>query len=348
MLQTLKMTRQKERSMSCIGQEKQEDEGEQQTVRRRTLQTGHRDTLAGLFEELKNMVCPSSQSNHNCKASYNKRSPAKWKILDHAMGFLLEKEAYLSKLLALKDYVDDDGGPKSLEDMREQYRSLYSKQSTLHISSHSCTDCVPVVAEDHESSEVVSTDEETDAQSQSSETSVPNIQEFEGYLFFYSETIELLLRSGVLSPDQTGLPVVSEAISGLWSSLPPERREEAQQHALDQRSASWESQTEISASHLTSLDPSASYTVEEDLLQDAYDVVQRDMDAASVNRPAVLPSCDYEKLKQIYKDISGFIWNHVAQDQELPQLERAEFQDLSQASEYEDLLMCSESFDDDF
>ncbi|XP_027006929.2 stimulated by retinoic acid gene 8 protein homolog isoform X3 [Tachysurus fulvidraco] len=343
MLQTLKMTRQKERSMSCIGQEKQEDEGEQQTVRRRTLQTGHRDTLAGLFEELKNMVCPSSQSNHNCKASYNKRSPAKWKILDHAMGFLLEKEAYLSKLLALKeDYVDDDGGPKSLEDMREQYRSLYSKQSTLHISSHSCTDCVPVVAEDHESSEVVSTDEETDAQSQSSETSVPNIQEFEG------ETIELLLRSGVLSPDQTGLPVVSEAISGLWSSLPPERREEAQQHALDQRSASWESQTEISASHLTSLDPSASYTVEEDLLQDAYDVVQRDMDAASVNRPAVLPSCDYEKLKQIYKDISGFIWNHVAQDQELPQLERAEFQDLSQASEYEDLLMCSESFDDDF
>ncbi|XP_047660125.1 stimulated by retinoic acid gene 8 protein-like isoform X6 [Tachysurus fulvidraco] len=326
MLQTLKMTRQKERSMSCIGQEKQEDEGEQQTVRRRTLQTGHRDTLAGLFEELKNM----------------------WKILDHAMGFLLEKEAYLSKLLALKDYVDDDGGPKSLEDMREQYRSLYSKQSTLHISSHSCTDCVPVVAEDHESSEVVSTDEETDAQSQSSETSVPNIQEFEGYLFFYSETIELLLRSGVLSPDQTGLPVVSEAISGLWSSLPPERREEAQQHALDQRSASWESQTEISASHLTSLDPSASYTVEEDLLQDAYDVVQRDMDAASVNRPAVLPSCDYEKLKQIYKDISGFIWNHVAQDQELPQLERAEFQDLSQASEYEDLLMCSESFDDDF
>lgn len=83
------------------------------------------------------------------------------------------------------------------------------------------------------------------------------------YLFFYSETIELLLRSGVLSPDQTGLPVVSEAISGLWSSLPPERREEAQQRALDQRSASWESQTEISASHLTSLDPSASYTVEE-------------------------------------------------------------------------------------
>lgn len=81
------------------------------------------------------------------------------------------------------------------------------------------------------------------------------------YLFFYSETLELLLRSGVLTPDQTGLSVVSEAIAGLWSSLPPERRAEAQQHALDQSPVSWESQTEIIAS--PSSNSSASYVVEE-------------------------------------------------------------------------------------
>lgn len=83
------------------------------------------------------------------------------------------------------------------------------------------------------------------------------------YLFFYGETLELLLRSGVLTPDQTGLSVVSEAISGLWSSLPPERKAEAQQHALDQSSVSWEGQTEITTPPLTSLNPSASYAVEE-------------------------------------------------------------------------------------
>nr|AGM53488.1 Stra8 [Silurus meridionalis] len=328
--------------MSRLGEEKQRDNGGGQQATRTTLYTGHRATLVGLFEALENMVCPSGQSSYNCEGSFNQRSSAKWKILDHAMGFLLEKEAYLSKLLALKEvYLYDDGGPKSLEDVRDEYRSLYSK-GFLHISRHSRRARVPDVDESDENSDVDSTDEETDELllSQSSESSISNIQEFEGYLFFYSETLELLLRSGVLAPDQTGLSVVSEAISGLWSSLPQERRAEAQQHALDQSSVSLEGQSETTDSHLYGLNPS--YAVEEDLLQDAYDVVQRDIDAASVNRPSVLQSCDYEKLRQIYKYISAFIQNHMAEEQELPQ-------DLSQADEYEELLLrCSESFDEDF
>ncbi|KAM9467329.1 stimulated by retinoic acid gene 8 protein homolog isoform 2-T2 [Clarias gariepinus] len=331
--------------MSFVGQEKERGDGEQQKVRR-SLHTHHRVTLTALFEALKNKVCPSSQSAHNCEASSDQRSPAKWKILDHAMGFLLEKEAYLSKLLALKElYLEEDGGPRSLEDVQEQYRRLYSEHlsplNSLHIGGHSCTNCVPDMVEGHKSSEVDSSEEETDELPQS-QSSVPNIQEFEGYLFFYSETLELLLRSGVLTPDQMGLSVVSEAISDLWRSLPPERRAEAQQHVLDQNSVSWEGQTGITASVLTCLNQSASHVFEEDLLQDAYDVVQRDMDAASANRPAVLQSCDYERLRQIYQDISGFIKNHMAEDQELPQ-------DLPQAAEYEEhLLRCSEIFDEDF
>ncbi|KAI5617826.1 hypothetical protein C0J50_22415 [Silurus asotus] len=383
--------------MSRLGEEKQRDNGGGQQATRTTLYTGHRATLVGLFEALENMVCPSGQSSYNREGSSNQRSSAKcynvmpfgdvddddddlqWKILDHAMGFLLEKEAYLSKLLALKEvYLYDDGGPKSLEDVRDEYRSLYSKD---FFSRHSRRARVPDVDEGDENSDVDSTDEETDELllSQSSESSIPNIQEFEGYLFFYSETLELLLRSGVLAPDQTGLSVVSEAISGLWSSLPQERRAEAQQHALDQSSVSWEGQSETTDSHLFSLNPS--YAVQEDLLQDAYDVVQRDIDAASVNRPSVLQSCDYEKLRQIYKDISAFIQNHMAEEQELPQSHtegikgyltkkerdwgavpddlastvtgpepnRDGLGDLSQADEYEELLLrCSESFDEDF
>lgn len=42
------------------------------------------------------------------------------------------------------------------------------------------------------------------------------------------------------------------------------------------------------------------------------------------HRSAVLKSCGYEKLTQIYKDISGFIRNHMAEDQELPQVWRAQ------------------------
>ncbi|KAI5094109.1 hypothetical protein C0J45_15833 [Silurus meridionalis] len=290
--------------MSRLGEEKQRDNGGGQQATRTTLYTGHRATLVGLFEALENMVCPSGQSSYNCEGSFNQRSSAK--ILRYVSFILLEV------------YLYDDGGPKSLEDVRDEYRSLYSK-GFLHISRHSRRARVPEVDESDENSDVDSTDEETDELllSQSSESSIPNIQEFEGYLFFYSETLELLLRSGVLAPDQTGLSVVSEAISGLWSSLPQERRAEAQQHALDQSSVSLEGQSETTDSHLFSLNPS--YAVQEDLLQDAYDVVQRDIDAASVNRPSVLQSCDYEKLRQIYKDISAFIQNHMAEEQELPQ-----------------------------
>lgn len=63
-------------SMSFVGQEKERGDGEQQKVRR-SLHTHHRVTLTALFEALKNKVCPSSQSAHNCEASSDQRSPAK-------------------------------------------------------------------------------------------------------------------------------------------------------------------------------------------------------------------------------------------------------------------------------
>lgn len=62
--------------MSCAGEGKQRDDGEQQKVRSRAQQSRCHATLAGLFEALRNMVCPSSQSSHNCETS-NERSPAK-------------------------------------------------------------------------------------------------------------------------------------------------------------------------------------------------------------------------------------------------------------------------------
>ncbi|KAL7827916.1 hypothetical protein AOLI_G00310680 [Acnodon oligacanthus] len=299
------------------------------------MQACQRVTLADLFESLRNVVCPSTQ-----------KTPAKWKILDHAKGFLLENEAYLSKLLALKGiFLQDDGGPKSLEEVREQYRRQYSKCLRRH-RVH-----VPNVDQGPGSNEEDSADEEVDValQSQSSGLSAYSIQEFEGYLYFYKQTLELLLRSGILSPDQTGLPMVSEAMSSLWNSLPPEQRAAVQQCTLKESAVTWIEPanntpcSSLDSSQLTNLNVSGT-AFEEDLLQDAYDVVQRDMDDTSAISPSLVPPLngDYEKLSEIYKDVMGFVRSQMSEDQKLTQ-------DMYLTADYEELfLRCSESFDEDF
>ncbi|KAG9280392.1 stimulated by retinoic acid gene 8 protein-like isoform X1 [Astyanax mexicanus] len=296
--------------------------------------------LAELFESLKNVVCPSTQ-----------KTPAKWKILDHAKGFLLEKEAYLSKLLELKEiFLQDDEGPKSLEEVREKYRRLYSK-SFVCTRKRIHTAHVPDVDKGPGSSEEDFADEGMDAalQPQGLGLSVSSIQEFEGYLFFYRQTLDHLLCTGVLAPDQPVLPVVSEAISGLWKSMPPEQRAEVQQCTLTESCITWLGPADdtpcssLNSSQLTSLNTSGTSALEEDLIQDAYDVVQRDMDATTVNSPTLLPprSGDCERLRETYKDITSFIRSHMSEEQELTQ-------DMCLTDDYEELfLRCSESFDED-
>ncbi|KAL7882774.1 hypothetical protein SRHO_G00004320 [Serrasalmus rhombeus] len=325
----------------CNGQgKKREAASGHRSVQGTALQACQRVTLADLFESLRNVVCPSTQ-----------KTPAKWKILDHAKGFLLEKEAYLSKLLALKGvFLQDDGGPKSLEEVREQYKRLYSK-CFLHTCRCSHRIHVPDVDQGPRSNEEDSADEEVDValQSQSSGLSAYSIQEFEGYLFFYKQTLELLLRSGILSPDQTGLSMVSEAISGLWNSLPPEQRAAVQQCTLKESAVTWIEPanntpcSSLNSSQLTNLNASGT-AFEEDLLQDAYDVVQRDMDDTTANSPSLVPPLngDNEKLSEIYKDVMGFVRSHMSEDQKLTQ-------DMYLTADYEELfLRCSESFDEDF
>ncbi|XP_076860962.1 stimulated by retinoic acid gene 8 protein homolog isoform X2 [Brachyhypopomus gauderio] len=304
-----------------------------QALHRETLtgQALHRETLAGLFESLKTVVCPSTQ-----------RTPAKWKILDHAKGFLLEKEAYLSKLLAAKDiFLNDNEGPKTLEDVREEYRKLYSK---CFFKAY-----VPDVDEGSDDSEEDPENEEVNASPQS-DSSVPNLQEFESYLCFYRRTLELLLYRGVLAPYQTGLPVVSQAISGLWNILPPEQRTAVQRHTQDKGSVSGAKPAgeppfnPLDLSQLIGSNAPGTSAFETDLLQDACDVVQRDMDATTANRAALQPLRheDYHRLREICKDIEGFVRSHTSQDEEPSQ-------DCYLSADSEELfLMCSESFDEDF
>ncbi|XP_029598826.1 stimulated by retinoic acid gene 8 protein homolog isoform X2 [Salmo trutta] len=342
-------------SRGCAGPSglrRKRDTEEHQKERRRALQARHRANLATLFETLKTVVCPTSN-----------KMPAKWKILDHAKGFLKEQEAYLSRLMLLKGiFLGNEGGPCSLDEVRAEYRRLQSHSSSLHSRRpggqrrHGAADREDLT----ETSEEDSAEETLDdsVPSQTSINSLTNILEFEGYLLFYRQTLEKLVCSGVLSPGQTGLAVVSEAISGLWDSFSPERRAAYQTCPPQQSTLGWEGPAERPPNpgpdthlHLT-LQPSTQANSqgasspsphEEDLLQDAYDVVKKEMDSISDDSPVLAPpQCgDFEKLREIYKDIMCFVKTQMVE-------EPGHNQDLclSSVRDYEEIfLQCSESFD---
>nr|XP_046155440.1 stimulated by retinoic acid gene 8 protein homolog [Oncorhynchus gorbuscha] len=334
------------------GLRRKRDTEEHRKERRRALQARHRANLASLFETLNTVVCPTSD-----------KMPAKWKILDHAKGFLKEQEAHLSRLMLLKGiFLGNEDGPCSLEEVRAEYRRLQSHSSSLRSRRpgghrrHGGAD-----GEDlNETSEEDSAEETLDdsAPSQTSINSLTNILEFEGYLLFYRQTLEKLVCSGVLSPGQTGLAVVSEAISGLWDSFSPERRAAYQTCPPQQSTLGWEGPPETPSNpvldthlHLTlqpstqanSQGASSPSSYEEDLLQDAYDVVKKEMDSTSDHSPVLAsPQCgDFDKLREIYKDIMCFVKTQMVENPE-------HNQDvcLSAMRDREEIfLQCSESFD---
>uniref|UniRef100_A0AAY4AV70 STRA8 bHLH domain-containing protein n=1 Tax=Denticeps clupeoides TaxID=299321 RepID=A0AAY4AV70_9TELE len=214
--------------------------------RRRAVQAGNRATLETLFETVKSVVCPDTEE-----------TLAKWKILDHAKGFLKEQEAHLTHLLSLKEsFLENAEGPSSLEEVREEYRRLYSDSVST----------VPQLPATH------ATDAGKDSvQDPASEGSPPlsqttgHIQEFDGYLYFYGQILQLLLGNGVLYPEQTGLLVVSNAILRLWRHLRPECKASFLNCSVEDLSYSWEGAAL-------------------DMFQDASDVIQGQMDASAEGR----------------------------------------------------------------
>ncbi|XP_064175259.1 stimulated by retinoic acid gene 8 protein-like isoform X1 [Anguilla rostrata] len=284
---------------------------EHQKERRRALQARHRATLAGLFDNLRKVVCPLE------------KTPAKWKILHHAKDFFQEQEAYLEKLLSLKEtFLLDADGPYSLQEVRDEYRRQHCQRSASRDRS-ACPvwkpgqGCPGPRAAGGSGSSSEADPAEDLGLSQSTPTSQPDILEFEGYLLFYRRTLERLLGGGVLLPDQTGLPVVSEAISALWQSLPLERRASYQDRSQEQSSFPWGGPSEepplpdtpgCSSQNSQGASGSSGSTFEEDLLQDAYDVVQKDLSSGDS------PELDLQKQKELYDHIISFVKRHMAEE----------------------------------
>uniref|UniRef100_A0AAY4AWH0 STRA8 bHLH domain-containing protein n=1 Tax=Denticeps clupeoides TaxID=299321 RepID=A0AAY4AWH0_9TELE len=245
--------------------------------RRRAVQAGNRATLETLFETVKSVVCPDTEE-----------TLAKWKILDHAKGFLKEQEAHLTHLLSLKEsFLENAEGPSSLEEVREEYRRLYSDSVNNGCFCLFClSSTVPQLPATH------ATDAGKDSVQDPASEGSPPLSQTTGYLYFYGQILQLLLGNGVLYPEQTGLLVVSNAILRLWRHLRPECKASFLNCSVEDLSYSWEGAALVPCGPEASLDmlqpcsqdASTSSLIPEDMFQDASDVIQGQMDASAEGR----------------------------------------------------------------
>ncbi|XP_072340089.1 stimulated by retinoic acid gene 8 protein homolog [Scyliorhinus torazame] len=100
-------------------------EVEPRVARRRLSQARHRAKLVGLFNHLRDTVCPQSKRT--------KRTTSKWQVLRKAKNYILDLERKLENLLKLKEaYHLEDGHPSNLEEIKEQYINYYKEHWYLN------------------------------------------------------------------------------------------------------------------------------------------------------------------------------------------------------------------------
>ncbi|XP_045876154.1 stimulated by retinoic acid gene 8 protein homolog [Meles meles] len=224
---------------------------EPRVARRRLSQARHRATLAGLFSSLRKTVY-----------SHSDLTASKWQVLNKAKNHIQELEQTLDNLLKLKESFNlEDGNANSLEEVKAEYASVYSGNlrpnlrfkpkhfmfgvlflvSNKVLQKGSATWC-PIQAvgkdaevEEEEEEEEEDQEEEEDEEEEEEEekkvkilhspvTLLPDLMEFERYLNFYKQTMDLLIESGIVSLHEVTLPIVSAAISHLWQNLSEERK----------------------------------------------------------------------------------------------------------------------------
>ncbi|XP_063785090.1 stimulated by retinoic acid gene 8 protein homolog isoform X2 [Pseudophryne corroboree] len=178
----------------------------------------------------------------------------------------------------------------------------------------------------------------------------------QGYLHFYTQTVDVLVENSVVSPEQVTHPVVSKAIFSLWQDLSQEGKANIYQYGIPQASSTPCSLTYPSGTGCTIRDSGAesqeatssflSSTPEEVLYDDAFDVVS-DFLAQNTDQMMHSPrspphgSSPLESLEgysHLYQQITGFL--------------RTRLSSYTQASvlqcDYETVLLrCTETFEDE-
>ncbi|KAM4874059.1 stimulated by retinoic acid gene 8 protein homolog [Thomomys bottae] len=199
---------------------------EPRVARRRLSQARHRATLVMLFNDLRKIVYSKSEL-----------TSSKWQVLNKAKDYIQGLEQMLDNLLKLKESLNlNDGNAKSLEEIKEAYNRMYSGDNGLpldHFPQNGSFLLGPTVpkeeAEEEDEEEQEEEEEEEEEEKKTDFTSSPiatspELLEFERYLNFYKQTMDLLTWNGIISSQEVMLPIVSAAISRLWRILSEESK----------------------------------------------------------------------------------------------------------------------------
>ncbi|KAJ7329966.1 hypothetical protein JRQ81_016140 [Phrynocephalus forsythii] len=325
-------------------------------VRKKSLsQARNRATLAGLFNNLRETVYFQQNS-----------SASKCQVLYKAKNYILELEQTLENLLKMKEVLNlEDGSPSSMEQVKEEYVKMYFSNCSMVPPPNAMTQSDTTVCHVIHEHKKNSTQEDVNLKiTPSPATPSPDLMEFERYLYFYKETVDLLVDKGVVSPEDVMLPVVSMAVSHLWQGLPEERRKSALQYCSqrenflsevkrDSQELAWtpEGNMRGSSSMTDSQEASSSVvsTPDEILFEDAFDVATSFLDKNETqemsSQSSAFTGCVSESQEdnhhQLYLQIISFLKSLFFASMQPPQEEVLQL-------DYETVMLrCTETFDDE-
>ncbi|XP_030336445.1 stimulated by retinoic acid gene 8 protein homolog [Strigops habroptila] len=325
---------------------RQLQEAEPHVAKRRSSQARHRAALAKLFSGLQEAVLSRSGS-----------SASKYQVLRKAKKSIQKLEQALGSLLKMKESFSlEDGNPSGLEEVREEYVKR-------HFNNHSTASASEAVSESDSSvwcliqgCEKPTLEEDVKPELiQSSDTSSPDLVEFERYLYFYKHTVDLLIEHGVVCTEEVPLPEVSTAISHLWQELSEERRDSILQYCsqrdflMDPKAACQEPAcTEGSVRDSRGNSDSSVSTPEEVMFEDAFDVAASFLDRSETqgtsSQSSAFASCTSENPEDhriLYLQITDFLKNLFFANTQFCQEEDLQF-------DYETVMLrCTETFDDE-
>ncbi|XP_070280057.1 stimulated by retinoic acid gene 8 protein homolog [Myotis yumanensis] len=343
---------------------------EPRVARRRLSQARHRATLTKLFGNLRRIVYQQSDF-----------TASKWQVLNRAKSHIQEQEQVLDNLLKVKEsFKLQDGNANSLEEVKENYASMFSRNHSLlpnEVHPEDFDNLYPFEEvgkdaeeedeeEEEEEEEEDQGEEEEEEEEEEQEEKVEllhspvtlphDLMEFERYLNFYKQTMDLLTRNGTVSSQEATLPVVSAAISHLWQTLSEEKKASLlqaleQKHSglaglegVPQEPACAEDSMKDSGVDSQGASCSLESTPEELLFEDAYDVACFLDKSEASSSSSLFASCNPENPEekfQLYTQIIDFFEDlccvHTQEKQEA---------DLPIDDELL-MLQCLETFDDE-
>ncbi|XP_073505332.1 stimulated by retinoic acid gene 8 protein homolog [Phyllobates terribilis] len=193
-------------------------------ARKRRARAQSSTSVPQLLQKLRNLVFPDPDTKATRK-----------EVLQQAKQYILQLESTLDSLLKMKaDIFLEHSTPYTLEDVREEFLQLMSNEEGGPTADPVDIDDIDPVLLYMQPEYLDESVEELKIENTAQPFSSPELMEFEKYLRFYKQTVDLLVESGVVSLVQVTHPVVSKAISNLWQELLQSGKTNNYQNCLSQ------------------------------------------------------------------------------------------------------------------